>query len=231
MSPAPRPQPSAPLPGPAMLARLINRLTRRPPDTPLAEAHYVVLDTELSGLDRRADAILAIGAVRMQGSRILLSETFEQLVDPGRDLRRENVLVHQLTPGELAGQPGIAAALDRLAAFIGEAVLVGHFVHLDLSFINRDLGRPLPNPHLDTLLVHRWIEWQHRNYLGAAAATGDHTATTLPTLAQAYGIEVPGVHHALTDAFVTAQLWQRQLSRLAALGVRTVRDALAVTRA
>jgi len=43
----------------------------------------------------------------------------------------------------------------------------------------------------------------------------------LQVLASRSGIPVKGSHNALTDAYITAQLLQRQLRALPALGVRT----------
>jgi DNA polymerase III alpha subunit (gram-positive type) len=52
----------------------------------------------------------------------------------------------------------------------------------------------------------------------------------LATLAGRYHLQVEEIHHALHDAFLTAQLWQRLLPRLAERGVTTLKDVLRVAR-
>ena len=49
---------------------------------PLQNYDFVVLDTELTGLNRKNDDIVAIGAVRIKNLQICCSETFYLLVKP-----------------------------------------------------------------------------------------------------------------------------------------------------
>ena len=44
------------------------------PRTPITDIRYVVIDTELTGLDEKKDSIVSIGAVRMTGGRIELGK-------------------------------------------------------------------------------------------------------------------------------------------------------------
>ena len=50
------------------------------------ECPYVVVDTELTGLDEKKDSIVSIGAVRMTGGRIELGDMFYRLVSPRTQL-------------------------------------------------------------------------------------------------------------------------------------------------
>jgi DNA polymerase III epsilon subunit-like protein len=56
--------------------RTVNR------DWLLFDEKYVVLDTELTGLDEKKDSIVSIGAVRMHGGSIALGDTFYRLLKP-----------------------------------------------------------------------------------------------------------------------------------------------------
>ena len=56
--------------------RTINR------DWLLFEEKYVVLDTEVTGLDEKKDSIVSVGAVRMRGGSIALGDTFYRLLKP-----------------------------------------------------------------------------------------------------------------------------------------------------
>ena len=59
-----------------------------------ADARLVVVDTETSGLDPERDDLLAIGAVAVDGSGILLDDSFEVVLrnKPAGDA--SNVVVH-----------------------------------------------------------------------------------------------------------------------------------------
>ena len=48
----------------------------------LTDYTYVVFDTELTGLNRKKDEIIAIGAVRIRDLQIDLGETFHYYVKP-----------------------------------------------------------------------------------------------------------------------------------------------------
>ena len=86
--------------------------------TPVTEASYVVVDTELTGLDEKRDSIVSIGAVRMTGARIELGDTFYRLVSPRTELGSDSVVIHEITPSEVAEQPSIETVLDELLAAV-----------------------------------------------------------------------------------------------------------------
>src|SRR5512139_2166621 len=98
---------------------------------PIKQVRYVVIDTELTGLDEKKDGIVSLGAVRMTGGTIHPGETFYRLVNPSHELRAESVRIHQITPSEVREQPDIRTALLEFFAFTGQDVLVGHFVNID----------------------------------------------------------------------------------------------------
>ena len=198
--------------------------------TLITECRYVVLDTELTGLEVKKDSIVSIGAVAMTGGSIHLGETLYRLVSPETELRGESVVVHGITPSDVAGKPTVGPALDALLAFCEGAVVVGHFLSLDLKFLNKELkrldDRLFPCPVADTFRIHEWIR-EHDVTFGAHYK-GMVQDTDLFTMAKKYHIQVSAAHNALMDAFVTAQLFQRFLSFLPGLGVRTVKDLLRI---
>jgi DNA polymerase-3 subunit epsilon len=55
------------------------------PVEPFEARRFVVLDLETTGLDLQRDEILALGAIRMSGSRIIVGETFYSLVRAERN--------------------------------------------------------------------------------------------------------------------------------------------------
>ena len=199
------------------------------PGLSLNAIHAVVLDTELTGLDRKKDAIVSIGAVKMVGGRIEMGNTFYQLVNPKKEMKAESVVVHEITPSEVQEKPRIGPVLAEFLEFCNQDILVGHFVNLDLAFINRELeqtlGRTLQNPALDTMALAHWLKWNDPNQ-GPDAFSAKNFE--LYEMAKELGIPVQGAHNALMDAFMTAQVLQRLLPRLERAGVQTLRGLLKV---
>ena len=202
------------------------------PAMPIGQCRYVVMDTELTGLDVKKDSIVSVGAVAMVGTKIILGETFYEMVCPETALRSESIVIHGIMPSEVVGKPSIDDVLDDLLKFCEGAVVVGHFLSLDLSFLNKEMkrlhGGKFRQPVADTQRVHEWMQDQSRGSRGQYDAYEENK--DLLSLAKKYHIQVSAAHNALMDAFITAQLFQRFLSYLPALGVRTVKDLLQIAK-
>jgi DNA polymerase-3 subunit epsilon len=63
----------------------------------------VSLDCETSGLDPRKDAIISVGAVRVDGCRIGTSEALDLTLAPPEKLDPASVKVHKLRRQDLHG--------------------------------------------------------------------------------------------------------------------------------
>jgi DNA polymerase-3 subunit epsilon len=199
---------------------------------PIEAARYVVMDTELTGLDVKRDSIVSVGAVGMRGGRILLGETFYEMVSPGTAMRSASIVVHGITPSDVADKPAIDIVIEDLLKFCEGAVVVGHFLSLDLGFLNKEMKRlhnaKFPQPVADTLQLHAWMQDHSRGSRSQYDACEENK--DLFSLAKKYHIPVSEAHNALMDAFITAQLFQRFLSLLPGLGVRTVKDLLRIAK-
>ncbi|MBL9060549.1 MAG: DNA polymerase III subunit epsilon, partial [Mangrovicoccus sp.] len=96
-------------------------------DRKLSDLTYTVFDTETTGLDPvGGDEILQMGAVRIVNGKLLRSEGFDQIVDPGRSIPEASIPFHGITPEMVKGQPRIAQVLPAFHTFAAETVLVGH---------------------------------------------------------------------------------------------------------
>ncbi|MFA5354531.1 MAG: 3'-5' exonuclease [Thermodesulfovibrionales bacterium] len=193
-------------------------------EMPLAAARYVVVDTELTGLDERKDSIVSIGAIRMEGGRICMGETFYCLVRPETEMRRESIIVHGITPSEACDGHSIEDALSGLSRFCGDDIVTGHFISIDLAFINREMKRlfrkRLKNAAVDTFALYDWLRMRGKV---------DHPRYyRLYEIAKAMDIPVEGSHNALVDAFITAQLFQRLLPGLMEAGVTDLGGILSI---
>ena len=190
---------------------------------------FIAVDTELTGLDPRKDDMVSIGAVRLQGGRLEIGGTFYELVKPTATLDSRSVVIHRITPSQIEAKPLIDDVLASFLAYVGDAVLLGHCLSVDLGFLNREArrlrGTPIGNRAVDTLSIYGWL--RHRQ--------ADHPAFQMPipkislfTLAKAFDIPVENAHTALGDAYVTAQLFQRFLPLLEEAGLTRLEDLLRI---
>jgi DNA polymerase III subunit epsilon len=199
-------------------------------DTPVDEVRYVVIDTELTSINSRSNRLLSVGAIAMDGPRIRIGEQFYREVNPGVPVAEPSVLVHQLRPNDVADAEPPHEVLADLQKFIAGAVLVGYFVAMDVKILKKELagtGHELNNPGIDTARLHEWILRR-----GPYSEDLPHRLENLDllSLAKAYGLERREAHHALLDAFVTAEVWQKMLHALQAKGVRRLGELLRIGR-
>jgi DNA polymerase-3 subunit epsilon len=216
-----------------MMFGLLKRMHKLPPGidpkTPITDVPYVVLDTELTGLDEKKDSIISVGAVRMHGGKIDLGETFYQLASPKTQLSAQSVVIHEIMPSEVVEKPAIDAVLKEFLNFCGNDVLVGHFISIDLGFINREMkriyGEEIRASALDTFSMYEWLRKRQKSRDCLAAP---HAGYRLYDIVKCFSIPVNGAHNALMDAFITAQLFQRFLPLIIESGAKEIGDLLKI---
>jgi len=185
-------------------------------DRRLVDLAYTVFDTETTGLEpSKGDEIIQIGAVRIVNGRLLIHESFEQLVDPRRPLSRAGIAIHGIVPEMLSGQPTIADVLPKFHRFCEDTVLVAHNGAFDMRFLQlkeSSTGIRFTQPLLDTLLLSVVV---HPNQESHA----------LEEIAARLGVPLIGRHTALGDAIVTGEVFLRLTTLLADRGIHTLREA------
>jgi DNA polymerase-3 subunit epsilon len=189
-----------------------------PPDTPWRQARWCAVDLELTGLDARADEIIAIGAVPIEDGRLLLGRSMYTLARPDRAPGRASVLSHKLRLADLAGAPALAEAIDELLDVLAGRVPVFHTARVEQTFLGRELRRRrvrLPAAADTEVLGRLWL----RRRDGAAPA-----GISLGRLAEMLGQPAEDPHHALGDALTTAKAFISLASHLDAGEPQTVRS-------
>lgn len=170
-----------------------------PPD------EWVALDCETTGLDVRRDEIIAIGAVRIQGNRVMTSERLELLVRPdSKRLNAESVRVHRLRERDLAEGVAPDEAMHRLMRFIGSRPLVGYYLEFDVAMINRLLfpllGMGLPQPKIEVSAMY----YDYKNRQRPAHERGGDIDLRFATLMKDLDLPMREAHDALNDAVMAA---------------------------
>lgn len=188
--------------------------------TPLRALRYVVFDTETTGLrPSDGDELLSIGAVQVVNGRLLTSETFERLIDPGRDIPEISTKIHGISADMVKGKPPARIVLPQFRRFVGDAVLVAYNISFDMKFLSLkqdEAGVNFDNPVLDALLLSIYLHPE----------LPDHS---LNGVADFLGIDISGRHTALGDALATAALWVRLLDVMDERGIKTFGEAVTIS--
>ncbi len=178
---------------------------------PLEEAPYVIFDVETTGSSAGKGGITEIGAVKVQGGQVI--DKFSTLVNPKRPIEPFVVRLTGITDSMVAEAPTSAEVMPLFEEFVEGAVVVGHNVHFDCSFVAAARGgEPLPNPTLDTLKLSRTLVPGLKRY-------------RLASLVSHFGIRTIPNHRALADAAATAEVFVKLLKLLKSAGIGSVGEA------
>ena len=185
-------------------------------DTPLSEVSFAVIDLETTGMAPGQSRIIEVAAARFRGGECL--GTFQTLVNPGCQVPPFITVLTGITESVLVPAPSIEAVLPALLEFLGDAVLVGHNLRFDTSFLDAALRatdrRPLHQPRVDTLALARRL-------------LGDEVPNRrLGTLARFFRTDTMPTHRALDDVLATAGVLHGLLERAATFGVLALDDLL-----
>jgi exodeoxyribonuclease X len=165
----------------------------------IQELTYLVVDTETTGLDPRADRVVSVAGVWTRPGQGEVRR-HSSLVDPGIPIPAEASAIHHIVDRHVQGAPSLAAVLPAYQGADFDAY-VAHNAAFDFGFLP-DQGRPV----LCTLRLAKklWPDLpRHGNQY----------------LRYALGLEVTeaeglAAHEALADALVTARLLLRELQTI-----------------
>jgi DNA polymerase III epsilon subunit family exonuclease len=163
---------------------------------PLAEAEWIVVDLETTGLSAERCTILEIGAVRIRALRI--EERFQTLVDPGVPIPAFVTALTGIDRSLIDGAPPLGIAMRAFHAWVGPApaVFVAHNAAFDERFVRRALRLhalpPWSGPVVCTRRLARRLAPELPRY-------------DLDSLAARFGIANPARHRALGDAEAAAR--------------------------
>ena len=184
--------------------------------TPLAQARWVAIDCETSGLDAARDRLLSVGAVAVRDGRIELAESFHALIGQAAPSASANILIHGIGgDAQLAGLP-LQEVMADLGAYVADAIPVAFHASFDAAVLRRHGFRPR-------------VPWHDLALLAPALFPGRKAKLLDDWLAE-FGIAPHARHDALGDAFATAQLLLVALAEAARQGVKTAEALLGLQR-
>ena len=166
---------------------------------------FIAFDIETTGLDKREDKIIEIGAVRMKGGQVL--DQFATFAYPGHMLGPKTVSLTGITDEMLRGAPNPDDAVRAFLDWAGDRPLVAHNAEFDVGFLKHTCQRlsipfaplwmdtlilaqylcpDLPNHRLDTVAGHLCLPaFQHHRAFDDAATCGLIFEGLMPQLTQA----------------------------------------------
>jgi DNA polymerase III subunit epsilon len=196
-------------------AEAFARAGRPTSRTPWLQARWCAVDLELTGLDPRANDIIAIGAVPIDEGRVLLGEATYTLVRSARRSEHGAVLVHKLRLADVADAPPLDDALDLLLGALAGRVPVFHTAWVERRFLQPLFARRrvrLPSAADTEVLGKLWLSQRD----------GDAPPSLpLTKLADELGQPAEPPHHALGDALTTAKAFIALASHLDAVEPQT----------
>lgn len=170
-------------------------------EAPLDEV--VVFDTETTGLNPKKDEILSIGAVKLKGNKILMSEKFELFVKPTREINEQSIKIHQIRNIDLKNGCEAREAITKFLRFIGSRPLVGYYLEFDIKMINKYL-----KPYLGITLPNRQIEVSGLYHDKKIKLIPDGVIDLrFDVMMKDLGLPIFGKHDALNDAVMTAMMY------------------------
>ncbi len=172
---------------------------------------FICFDCETTGLEPHNDRVIEIAVAKFTFDDIL--ESFESLIDPERLIPQNTIEIHHITDDMVQGKPKAAQVLPQVLKLIGNHIIIGHGIQLDVSFIQEECKRSgIPcnlnkNLFLDTLRMARLY--------------GETPVNSLQKLRQHFNIAEEGAHRAMSDVIVNIEVF-----KYLAEGFKTSQDLL-----
>jgi len=175
-------------------------------ETALENLDVVVFDLETTGFSpTNGDEIISFGAVRVRNGNIIEEESFYSLVNPKRTIPPTITQLTGISNEMVQTAPDLIQVLSDFMSFIGKSILVAHASGHDKQFLNQALWRTsktnLKHRVIDTIMLAKWLEPGLTHY-------------DLDTLLLRNEIPIANRHHALSDSFMTAKLWNKYMQEI-----------------
>ena len=167
-------------------------------DTPLA---FVDVETTGASTDF-GDRVTEIGIVRVERCQRVVE--YQQLVDPRRRISAGVIALTGITQEMVSGQPLFADVLPRVIELLRGAVVIGHNVRFDLSFISNEFRRcrqPIDEALGGRTHVLDTVRIARRRF--------GRGGNGLQRLAPRLGVDPVTAHRALADAMTTSLVFER----------------------
>jgi DNA polymerase III subunit epsilon len=181
---------------------------------PLAQARFIVVDVETSGLDTHKDRLLSMGACAVEAARLHAGENYESILRRNETSERDNILIHGIGPQAQAAGRAPEESLMGFLEFIGKQPLVAFHAGFDKAMIGRDLRETL-----GVRLPQAWIDLAM--LAPALVPEARLPQAGLDEWLAYFGLRAHARHRAVDDAMATGELFLILLKRALMGGIDT----------
>lgn len=160
---------------------------------------YVVLDLETTGLSASNDAIIEIGAIRVEQGEFI--SQFHSLIKPERPVPPTVLELTGLTESILLNEgKSLSQVLPDLLSFIGDLPIVSHNVNFETAFLRSACDQNglqmVSNRSIDTLNLARKLIKGIPNY-------------KLSSVMEYFDIDLPQSHRSIDDCIATKKVFEK----------------------
>lgn len=190
----------------ALAAEMVDRSS-----SDLLLSAFVAIDVETTGLRPQRQRVIEIALIRYEDGQEV--RRYESLIHPERSIPKFIADLTSITDAHLAESPIFKQIAPEILEFVGDAMLVGHNVGFDISFVNAELKRcnlpTLINDRLDTLgMAVRLLRGLRK--------------PNLQRVAEMVGLNPVKLHRAGPDASLTAEVALRLVDEAVRQGVTSI---------
>ncbi|MBC7642394.1 MAG: 3'-5' exonuclease [Flavobacterium sp.] len=165
---------------------------------------FVVLSIETTGLNKKEDQILSIGATAIVNSNIIVNDSFEISFYKNTKINVDNL--KEVEYLQKLSESVVPNAIESFLDYLENAVLVGHRIEFDVAIINEYLENlkcgKLKNEALDVEVMYKKLEEITDKQF------------SLDDLLNKFKVEKSERYSASEDAFSIALLFLKLKSRL-----------------
>ena len=192
--------------------------------TPTSEVEFIVLDTETTGANPGKDRVVSFAAIRVCNNEIDIQSAVDWKVRAHLPSSNSSIEIHGVLNTELEDGYSEARFVKELVNYVGAAVIIAFRPGFDMAMLNavvkEQTGSKLINRTLDVYDLGMRIDYPIK------PTFVNPEPYRLDKMCERYDIEQPDRHTAMGDAFATAILFLKQLGRLEAQGVKTLKELM-----
>ncbi|MGM0845239.1 MAG: 3'-5' exonuclease [Bacillota bacterium] len=181
----------------------------------LPNCTFTIFDLETTGFfPEIGDEIVSIGAVKMQGGKILEQVTFYEVINPLQNVSNETKEFTGLKGKDFNKAKTLPVGLKDFLDFCKGTILVAHPASFDINFLQKRIGKwdlPSFDPEfIDSFALAKELLHEEKCYLD--------------DLVKRFQIVKRARHHALNDAIMTAEIFQELLKICQERKIDTIQD-------
>ncbi|MGF2616574.1 3'-5' exonuclease [Rossellomorea vietnamensis] len=181
----------------------------------LPNCTFTIFDLETTGFfPEIGDEIVSIGAVKMQGEKLLEQKTFYEVINPLQTVSAETKQFTGLKRKDFIKAKTLPVGLKEFLDFCKGTILVAHPASFDINFLQKRIGKwdlPAFDPEfIDSYALTKELLGVEECYLD--------------DLVKRFHINKRARHHALNDAIMTAEIFQKLLKLCKEKKIDTIKD-------